>query len=567
MVCGNSDLKSNISPLQQQRLSYQPQLPQMLHPLNALKLTPSTSTQPQAKIDPRLSALFPHLALQSHLITFTSSPSSSETSTHIPHRVGVVFSGGQASGGHNVIIGLYEALKALHPDSVVFGFCGGPQGLISQNALELTSELLQNYRNQGGFDLIGSGRTKIQTHEQFKAVEATVNRFSLDAIVIIGGDDSNTNAALLAEYFITKGSKTVVVGVPKTIDGDLKNAEIEISFGYDTAVKTYSEIIGNLARDTLSAKKVYSFIRLMGRTASHITLECALRTQPNLALIGEELAAAHKTLPQLVDDLCQMISKRSTAGKDYGVVLVPEGIVEFLSDVKGLIAELNLLLAVDSAHSKALSSLGSSADQIAYVTEHLSQEASTCWRLLPTEIQVQLLLDRDAHGNVQVSKIETERLLMELVKRELSQRKKQGGYKGKFLAQSYFCGYEGRSCLPTNFDAQYCYTLGYVAALLIDKGSTGYICYVQNLSGSIKDWKPGARNLVTMMTLEKREGKEKPVIEKALVDLAGPLFQAFQRVREQWKLEDQYRYPGPIQFFGPSQITDEVPYIIKGPPC
>lgn len=559
MVCNNIDLIQNLSPLQQLRLTYQPQLPALLQHLKLVKISESLASP--NTLDPRVTTLFPQLSLRPRTIAFSSTSGAARSSTK-PHRVGVLFSGGQAAGGHNVIIGLFEALKQLHPESTLIGFCGGPQGLLNQEALELTADRLKNYRNQGGFDLLGSGRTKIQTREQFQAVETAVQAFSLDALVIIGGDDSNTNAALLAEYFLDKGSKTVVVGVPKTIDGDLKNEEIEISFGYHSAVKTYAEIIGNLARDTLSAKKVYNFIRLMGRTASHITLECALRTQPNLALISEELAAGHKTLSQLVDDMCTMICKRSEAGKEYGVVLIPEGIVEFLSDVKQLIAELNALLAPDQPHVQALTSQTFS-DQIAYVAQRLTREASACWKLLPAEFQQQLLLDRDSHGNVQVSKIETERLLVEMVKRQLTQRKKSGTYSGKFVGQSYFCGYEGRSCFPTNFDAQYCYALGNVAALLIEHNVTGYICYVQNLAGAVSAWRPGARNLATMMTLERREGKEKPVIAKALVDLEGSLFRAFQKERGRWMLEDNYRYPGPIQFFGPVELTDEAPYILS----
>lgn len=519
---------SNSTPLQRARQAYQPRLPSLLSDLAGLR----------AKMGERKTsdANFPKLGA---LPTVEFAPG--DIQVRHPLKVGVVLSGGQAAGGHNVIAGLFDALKKFHSESSLCGFLNGPQGIIDNRACELTEEGLAPYRNQGGFDLIGSGRTKIETPEQFQAALNTVKERGLDGLVIIGGDDSNTNAALLAEYFVQEGVSTRVVGVPKTIDGDLKNENIEVSFGFDTACKTFSEIIGNIARDSLSAKKYYFFIKLMGRSASHIALECALQTHPNFTLIGEEVAAKKKTLQELTDEICDMISNRAEQGKNYGVILIPEGIIEFIPEFKVLIAELNRL-----------------EKEFKTPRDHLSPEALQCYDSLPEEMQAQLLLERDPHGNVQVSKIETERLFISAVKKELRKRKEAGHYQGKFSAQPLFCGYEGRSCLPSNFDCEYCYALGHVAALLIDGGFTGYMSSVYNLTRPTAEWKVAGIPLPSMITLEERKGKTTPVIKKALVDLQGKPFALFAEHRARWALEDDYCYPGPIQFFGAPEITDQI---------
>lgn len=528
------------------RLKYEPKLPKMLENIASLKCVSGQSREKKIASNPSVKEFFPKTFEQPTFVSFAKN----QILSHQPKRVGVVLSGGQAAGGHNVIIGLFDALKLLNSNSLLFGFCDGPKGIIENKYIELTENLLSNYRNQGGFDLIGSGRTKIETPEQFEASEKNVRALNLDGLVIIGGDDSNTIAALLSEYFLAKECKTVVVGAPKTIDGDLANADIEISFGFDTATKTYSETIGNIMRDALSAKKSYYFIKMMGRSASHVTLECALRTHPNLALIGEEIAAKQKTFQQLVQEMCQLIEARSQQGKEYGVFLIPEGVIEFIPEFKILIQELNSLLAENSNIS------------IDNISSKLSQNSLQCFKSLPKDLQMQMIADRDPHGNVQVSKIETEKLFMEAVKTELKKRKSSGTYKGSFSGQPHFCGYEGRSAYPTNFDAQYCYSLGYVAALLINAEKTGYICCVQNLTKPVEAWQAGARSLATMMTIEKRKGKNKPVIGKALVDLQDKPFKKFESQRELWKFKDEYGYPGPIQFFGPAEITESIPLIL-----
>lgn len=517
--------------LPQSRMQYQPPLPDMFENFTSLTIIPGKSQEPRPlKVSPALATFFPKTLNQTPYLSFMNGSKGS----HEPKRVGVVFSGGQAPGGHNVITGLYDALKKLNPKSELFGFCDGPKGILENIYIPLTSEKLDQYRNQGGFDLLGSGRTKIETPEQFQAVAETMKGLNLDGLVIIGGDDSNTNAALLAEYFLANDCKTVVIGVPKTIDNDLTNQDIEVSFGFDTATKIYAEIIGNLARDALSAKKSYFFVKLMGRSASHITLECALKVHPNLVLISEEIATQQKTLRQIVDEICDVIEIRSKKNRDYGVILIPEGIVEFIPEFQQLIEELNHLMTDERSIDCAM--------------QHLSAPALNCFTALPNEIQMQLLLDRDPHGNVQVSKIETERLFLELVQQELKIRKKNGTYVGKFSGQPFFCGYEGRSGLPSNFDAKYCYTLGHVAALLVNANVTGYICSVQGLAGPSHQWQVGGRSLLTMMKLEKRKGKEKPVIAKTLVDLQGKKFSQLMSQRTRWATEDDYRYPGPMQF-------------------
>lgn len=504
-------------------------LPNILQDLHSLSFAKGELTT-SLKDSEALKQLFPNTFGQPLLSAKKGAKRSSP-----PLKIGTVFSGGQAAGGHNVIAGLFDALKKLHPDSRLFGFLDGPSGIVNGKQKELTKDLIDLFRNQGGFDLLGSGRTKIETEEQLQSSLKSVEALCLDGLVIIGGDDSNTNAAVLAEYFLTHGSKTKVIGVPKTIDGDLKNPYVAISFGFDTACKTYSELIGNIARDALSAKKYYHFIKLMGRSASHIALECGLRTQPNITLIGEEVAARKMTLMEIAGELSDVIEKRAAAGKSYGIILIPEGVIEFIPELAALIKELNAL------------------KEMTGVREKLSKEALHCFDALPEGIQNQLLLDRDPHGNVQVSLIETERLFIELVKKVS---------KAKFNPVSHFFGYEGRSAFPSNFDSNYCYALGNTAALLINEGVTGYMCSVQRLSEPLENWDVGGVPLTMLMNLEMRKGKSKPVIQKALVDLNGKAFKSFAGEREKWKLEDHYSFPGPIQFYGERTLTDDIPILL-----
>lgn len=538
------------TPLQSARRSFQPEIPDALSEFASL--TPTTTSQASPS-DPSMASYFPKTSGRSTIYFETGAKK------HSPKKVAVVFSGGPAAGGHNVITGLYDALKKLNPDNKLFGFCDGPQGILDNKYVELEEKQLALYRNQGGFDLIGTGRIKIETPEQFQTSLNTVKQLDLDGLVIIGGDDSNTNAALLAEYFISQNCKTAVVGVPKTIDGDLKSDEIEIPFGFDSATKTYSEIIGNILRDTLSAKKYYYFIKLMGRSASHVALECAMKTHPNMTLISEEIASQKKTLISIVQDISSLICERAQKGKDYGVILIPEGLIEFIPEIKQLIQELNHILA-DISHVQEIEKRAEQEkERDAYIKSHLSSSAYACYSMMPNAIKSQLLIDRDSHGNVQVSKIETEKLLIIMVQQELKRRKKNNQYSGKFSAMSYFCGYEGRSCFPSNFDAQYCYSLGHVAALLIDANATGYIACINNLTKPIKEWIPAAANLASMMTLELRHGKTKPVMAKALVNLNTPPFFTFCQQRIDWAEKDHYCYPGPMQFFGPKEMTESIP--------
>ncbi len=512
-----------VSPLHKKRLSYLPRIPSLLKDPNGVHVEPiSSHRKPLADLKP----LFPH--------TFSASAYRAVKGEGkvLPLTIGAYFSGGQASGGHNVLAGLFDALAK---GSKLIGFIDGPSGLIENRSKELTRGLIDSVRNQGGFDLIGSSRTKFEKPEQFEAALKTVQAHKLDALVVIGGDDSNTNAAMLAEYFLAQGISTRVIGIPKTIDGDLRSEDIEISFGFDSACKTYSEIIGNIARDALSAKKYYHFIKLMGRSASHIAHECALATHPNLVLIGEE----EKTLAQIVADLANLIKRRADAGKEYGIVLIPEGLIEFLPEIKGLIAELNQLLAKHPSES---------------VESHLTETNREVFKRLPEKIQKQLLLDRDPHGNVQVSKIETEKLLIDLVRKE---------FKGKLNVQDHFLGYEGRACLPSNFDANYGYALGLSAALAARSGLTGVICSIQNLKQPPEEWSVKFIPIVALMRLEMRKGKSKPVIEKALIDIKAPSFINFCRLKQAWELEDSYRYPGPIQFYGEADLTDTVPITLQ----
>lgn len=542
------------SPLQELRTKYEPPLPYILKDLNALSLAPASDLS--SKND-SLKSIFPKTYALPKLSFIKNSPSK-----YSPLNIGFVFSGGQAAGGHNVASGLFDALKKMNKESRLIGFLDGPKGIIENKSLEITAELLASYRNLGGFDLIGSGRTKIETEEQFKASASTVTSLNLDGLVIIGGDDSNTNAALLAEYFLNKDIQTKVIGVPKTIDGDLKNEYIEIPFGFDSATKTYSEIIGNTLTDALSAKKYTFFIKLMGRTASHIALECALQTHANLTFIGEEVELQKKTIRDITYEMTDLIVERAKKGKEYGVILIPEGLIEFIPECKKLIKELNAFLAPDQEHAKKLESLKDN-EKISYIKNLLPKESQQCLDSLPSNIQLQLLLDRDPHGNVQVSKIDTERLFVETVKIELKNRDKGNEGKIKFSPQPLFCGYEGRSCMPSNFDSQYCYALGHVAALLINGGATGYISCIQKLHLSTDQWEIAGIPLVSMIHLEERHGKSKPVIKKALVDLQGKHFVQFKSLRNQWRLEDDYMNPGPIQFFGPDDIVNSKPITLS----
>lgn len=530
---------NNISPLEENRLHQPLRLPQILEDY------PRLVTGEKIKLDPEIESFFP-LTDGQPLILFKKGKERKSR----PLRVGVAFSGGQAGGGHNVLIGLFEAIKKLSSDSQLFGFLGGPSGIINNVHSELTEEILQRYRNSGGFDLIGSGRTKIETEEHFIKTKETVQALHLDGLVIIGGDDSNTNGAFLAEYFLKEKIPTSVIGVPKTIDGDLRNHYLELPFGYDTATKTYSELIGNICRDALSAKKYYFFLKLMGRSASHITLECALQTHPNLALIGEEIEECKKSFSQVIGDICDLISQRARLKKNYGVILIPEGLIEFIPEFRHLTSELNLL---------DLSSAATGKEKVALAKTQLTPESQSLLSQLPSAIQEQFLIDRDPHGNVQVSKIETEHLIAHAVKKELAKRAGEGTYKAKFSAQPLFFGYEGRSAFPTDFDCHYCYALGFAAAYLIEGKHTGYLVAAQHLTQSVETWSLFGLPITSLFYLETRNNKKIPVVKKTLVDLKGKPFQFFKEKRDSWALEDEYRYPGPIQFFGPPAVRDGVP--------
>ena len=541
----------DVSPLQKIRYTYKPKLPAILRG-SPDRIAVSLEEPARTALDSAgIETLFPHTCGKP-LARFVEGSNPGMRRTLV---VGVILSGGQAPGGHNVIAGIFDGLKKGNSESRLIGFAGGPGGLVNDMAVELTSELMDRYRNTGGFDIIGSGRDKIETPEQFEKASATVKSRGLDAVVVIGGDDSNTNAALLAEHFAARGEKVSVIGVPKTIDGDLKNEYIETSFGFDTAVKTYSELIGNIERDAASARKYWHFIKLMGRSASHIALECALQCQPNIALVSEEIEAEGWTLADIVEHICDAAAARAERGENFGVVLVPEGLVEFIPEFKTLIAELNELLADPP---EAYAALADAAARVDFVTARLTAESAGLYRSLPAEIKLQLIMDRDPHGNVQVSRIETEKLLIALVEKRLAERKSEGTYKGKFSAQNHFFGYEGRCAFPSNFDADYCYSLGYTAFVLIASGLTGYISSVRNLTAGADDWKAGGAPLTLMMNLERRHGSQKPVIRKALVDLDGAPFKAFAAERKDWAVRTSYRFPGAIQYFGPPELCDSV---------
>jgi pyrophosphate--fructose-6-phosphate 1-phosphotransferase len=468
--------------------------------------------------------------------------------------VGVILSGGQAPGGHNVIAGLFDGLKKGNAESQLLGFLGGPAGLIENKYTILTAETIDQYRNTGGFDVIGSGRTKIETPDQFAASLETAQKLDLNAIVIIGGDDSNTNAALLAEYFVENAQPTQIIGCPKTIDGDLKNEYIETSFGFDTAVKTYSELIGNIERDANSAKKYWHFIKLMGRSASHIALECALQTQPNVCFISEEVSAKQLSFSQIIDIITDAVVKRADKGENFGVILIPEGMIEFIPEMKQLIEELNDTMGV---YGREFEQLNSFIERLYFLDRYISETSYTLLKNLPSQIAEQLLIDRDPHGNVQVSRIDTEKLLIRMTEKRLKELKAQGVYKGKFATFSHFFGYEGRCATPSNFDADYCYSLGFTAFMLIAAGLTGYISSVRNLTAPAEQWIAGGIPLTMMMNMEQRHGIKKPVIKKALVELDGAPFKTFTAKREHWAINTCYLFPGAIQYFGPPEVCDQ----------
>lgn len=532
------------SALQQARKAYLPKLPEALKGYVKVKEgAPTKSVDNQEEIK----KLFPN-TYGMPIVEFE--PSDVEAGQAM--NVGVILSGGQAPGGHNVITGLFDTIKKMNPDNKLYGFILGPGGLVDHKYMEITADFIDDYRNTGGFDMIGSGRTKLEKVEQFEKGIEIVRELGIKALVIIGGDDSNTNACVLAEYYAAKNYGVQVIGCPKTIDGDLKNSQIETSFGFDTATKTYSELIGNIERDCNSARKYWHFIKLMGRSASHIALECALQCQPNICLVSEEIKAKNMTLNQIVENICEVISYRATQGNNFGVILVPEGLIEFIPSIGKLIEELNDLLAAHGNDYKGLDPVA----QREYIMAHLSEENKQTFATLPDNVARQLSLDRDPHGNVQVSLIETEKLLSDMCAAKLAQWKAEGKYTGKFSALHHFFGYEGRCAAPSNFDADYCYALGTSAAHLIANGKTGYMAIVKNTTAPTSEWKAGGVPITMMMNMERRNGEMKPVIRKALVELDGKPFKEFEKQRDHWAKETCYIYPGPIQYWGPSEVCD-----------
>ena len=539
-----------LSPLQIARYQYNPKLPGMLrNGISEICVKDGNPTESVADQE-KIKALFPNTYGKNE-ITFEIGQNTAPAKKQV---VGVILSGGQAPGGHNVICGLYDALKATDKKNVLFGFKGGPSGLIDDDYIIFDDEYINAYRNTGGFDIIGSGRTKLETQEQFAIVEENCKKHGINALVIIGGDDSNTNAAVLAEYFAAKNAGIQVIGCPKTIDGDLKNEDIECSFGFDTATKTYSEIIGNIERDANSAKKYWHFVKVMGRSASHVALETALQTQPNICLIGEEVAAKKMSLAQLTDYIADSVAKRAETAGDFGVALIPEGIVEFVPEFSVLIAEINELLAGQKADK--FNDLPTWKEKYAFIEAGLTKASMAVFAILPEQIQQQLFLERDPHGNVQVSLIESEKLFSAMVKENLAARKKAGTYKGKFSPLHHFLGYEGRCAFPSNFDADYCYSLGYNAFMLIQYGYTGYLSKVSNLSKPAEEWVAGGMPITKMMNIERRHGADKPVIRKALVELDGAPFKFFEAHRAEWAVDTCYVYPGAIQYWGPAEVCD-----------
>ena len=540
-----------LSPLQIERLKYQPKLPATLAlGINSLELVEGEPTQ-SVRDQEQIKNLFKN-TYGKPVVTFKNSISMSVSEQK---NVGVILSGGQAPGGHNVIAGLYDALKQANSSNKLYGFLGGPSGIIDGKYIEFTDEFIDSYRNTGGFDIIGSGRTKLETEEQFQKSLEVCKKLNIKAVVIIGGDDSNTNAALLAEWFVKNNTGIQVIGCPKTIDGDLKNDQIEISFGFDTATKTYAELIGNIQRDANSAKKYWHFIKIMGRSASHVALEAALQTQPNITMISEEVEAKKMSLEQIVNYMCDIIVRRADKGKNFGIAIIPEGLIEFIPEMKSMIANLNDIMATlendpDFVNATTI------REKFDIVENRLNPENAKVYNSLPVLIKGQLLADRDPHGNVQVSKIETEKLLIEMIETRLDELKSQGEYIGKFSAQSHFFGYEGRCAFPSNFDADYCYSLGFNAFALINFGLTGYLSSVRNLTQPADEWVAGGVPLTMMMNMEKRHGEMKPVIQKALVELDGPVFKQLEENREDWAMNDRYLFPGAIQYFGPSCVCD-----------
>ena len=539
-----------ISSLQQARYEYSPKLPGMLrNGIADICVSEGSATQSVADQE-KIQALFPNTYGKKE-ITFAKGQNTSAAKKQV---VGVILSGGQAPGGHNVICGLYDALKATNKDNVLYGFKGGPSGLIEDSYVIFDDEYINQYRNTGGFDIIGSGRTKLETKEQFAIVAEVCKKHGITAIVIIGGDDSNTNAAVLAEYFAANNTGVQVIGCPKTIDGDLKNEDIECSFGFDTATKTYAEIVGNIERDANSAKKYWHFVKVMGRSASHVALETALKTQPNVCLISEEVAAKKMSLSQIADYIADSVEKRAAKGMNFGVAIIPEGVVEFVPEFSVLIHEINELLAGSKAD--AFNALATWDEKYAFIKNGLTAESMEVFAILPQAIQQQLFLERDPHGNVQVSLIESEKLFSGIVADKLKARKAAGTYKGKFSALHHFLGYEGRCAFPSNFDADYCYSLGYNAFMLIQYGYNGYLSKVSNLSAPASEWVAGGMPITKMMNIERRHGEDKPVIKKALVELDGAPFKYFEERREQWAEETCYVYPGAIQYYGPTEVCD-----------
>lgn len=533
------------SALQVERAAYQPKLPKALQ--GAVKVQEGAPTQ-SVDDQEEIQKLFPH-TYGMPLVEFV--PGEHTESKRL--NVGVILSGGQAPGGHNVISGLFDAVKKLNPENQLYGFLMGPGGLVEHHYVEITKEFLDPYRNTGGFDMIGSGRTKLEKEEQFEKGLEILKKLDIKALVIIGGDDSNTNACVLAEYYAAKEYGIQVIGCPKTIDGDLKNEQIETSFGFDTATKTYAELIGNIERDCNSARKYWHFIKVMGRSASHIALECALQTQPNICLISEEIQENDQTLNEIVENIASVVAHRAHEGNNFGVVVIPEGLIEFIPAIGRLIGELNDLLA---AHGVDYKDLDKDA-QRKYILEHLSEANRSTFETLPEDVARQLSLDRDPHGNVQVSLIETEKLLSNMVAAKLEQWKKEKKYDGKFSPLHHFFGYEGRCAAPSNFDADYCYALGTSAVQLIANGKTGYMAIVKNTTSCTDDWKAGGVPITMMMNMERRTGEMKPVIRKALVDLNGKPFKTLVEHREEWAKKTCYIYPGPIQYWGPSKVCDQ----------
>ena len=540
-----------LSPLQIERLKYQPKLPSSLaNGINNLEIVEGSATQ-SVRDQEQIQNLFKN-TYGKPVVTFKTSSSSKASEVR---NVGVILSGGQAPGGHNVIAGLYDALKQANPSNKLYGFLGGPSGIIDGKYVEFDDKFIDAYRNTGGFDIIGSGRTKLETEEQFQKSWEVCKKLNISAVVIIGGDDSNTNAALLAEWFVKNNAGIQVIGCPKTIDGDLKNDQIEISFGFDTATKTYAELIGNIQRDANSAKKYWHFIKIMGRSASHVALEAALQTQPNITLISEEVEEKKMSLESIINYMCDIIVKRADMGKNFGIAIVPEGLIEFIPEMKSMISNLNDIMASLESDPDFVNAT-TIRDKFDIVENRLDPANAKVYNSLPALIKGQLLADRDPHGNVQVSKIETEKLLIEMISTRLDELKSQGDYIGKFNPQSHFFGYEGRCAFPSNFDADYCYSLGFNAFALINFGLTGYLSSVRNLTAPAEQWIAGGIPLTMMMNMEKRHGEMKPVIQKALVKLDGPVFKQLEENREDWAMNDRYLFPGAIQYFGPSCVCD-----------